>query len=57
MPPSAQVHSQKFDFEHFINHVFTKFIDVLIKEMIDAFLQSKFWSFLTFLTLENFHRV
>ena len=57
MPPSAQVHSQKFDFEHFINHVFTKFIDELIKEMIDAFLQSKFWSFLTFLTLENFHRV
>ena len=44
MLPSAQVHSQKFDFEHFINHVFTKLIDALIKEMIDAFSQLKFWS-------------
>ena len=44
MPPSAQVCSQEFNFEHFFNHVFTKFIDAFIKEMIDAFLQLKFWS-------------
>ena len=44
MPPSAQVCSQEFDFEHFVDHLFTKFIDVFVKEMIDAFLQLKFWS-------------
>ena len=42
MPPSAQVRSQKFDFKHFIDHVFTKFIDTFVKEMIDAFSQLKF---------------
>ena len=42
--PSAQVRSQEFDFEHFIDHVFTKFIDVFVKEMIDAFSQLKFCS-------------
>ena len=44
MPPSAQVRSQEFDFKHFIDHVFTKFIDAFVKEMIDAFSQLKFWS-------------
>ena len=44
MPPSAQVCCQEFDFKHFISYVFTKFIDAFIKEMIDAFLQLKFWS-------------
>ena len=44
MPPSAQVHSQEFGFKHFINYVFTKFIDAFVKEMIDAFSQLKFWS-------------
>ena len=44
MPPSAQVCSQEFDFKHFIDHVFTKFIDAFVKEMIDAFSQLKFWS-------------
>ena len=44
MPPSAQVHSQEFDFKHFIDHVFTKYIDALVKEMIDAFSQLKFLS-------------
>ena len=44
MPPSAQVCSQEFGFEHFIDLVFTKFIDALVKEMTDAFLQLKFWS-------------
>ena len=44
MPPSAQVRSQEFDFRHFINRVFTKFIDALIKEMTDVFSQLKFWS-------------
>ena len=44
MPPSAQVCSHEFDFKHFIDHVFTKFIDVFVKEMIDAFSQLKFWS-------------
>ena len=38
------VHSQEFDFEHFIDHVFTKFIDAFVKEMIDAFSQLKFVS-------------
>ena len=42
MPPFAQVHSQEFDFEHFINHVFTRFIDIFLKEMIDAFSHLKF---------------
>ena len=41
MPPSAQVRSQEFDFEQFIDHVFTKFIDAFVKEMIDIFLQLK----------------
>ena len=27
-----------------MDHVFTKFIDAFVKEMIDAFLQLKFWS-------------
>ena len=44
MPPSAPVRSQEFDFEHFIDHVFTKFIDAFVKEMIDVFSQLKFWS-------------
>ena len=44
MPPSAQARSQEFGFKHFINYVFTKFIDAFVKEMIDAFLQLKFWS-------------
>ena len=44
MPPSAQVRSQEFGFKHFINYVFTKFIDAFVKEMIDAFSQLKFWS-------------
>ena len=44
MPPSAQVRSQEFDFEHFIDHVFTKFIDAFVKEMIDTFSQIKYWS-------------
>ena len=59
MSPSAQVCSQEFNFEHFINHVFTKFIDAFVKEMIDAFLQLKFWSvfLFLFLTLESIHRV
>ena len=45
MRPSAQVRTQEFDFEHFIDHVFTKYIDAFIKEIIDAFLQLKFWCF------------
>ena len=32
IPPSAWVRSQEFDFEHFINDAFTKFIDVFLKE-------------------------
>ena len=44
MPPSAQVWSQEFDFKHFIDHAFTKFIDAFVKEMIDAFSQLRFWS-------------
>ena len=44
MLPSAQIRTQEFDFKHFIDHVFTKFTDALVKEMIDAFLQLKFWS-------------
>ena len=44
MPPSSQVHSQKFDFEHFIDHAFTKFVDAFVKEMFDAFSKLKFWS-------------
>ena len=44
MPPFAQVRSQEFDFEHFIDHVFTKFVDSFVKEMIDAFSELKFWS-------------
>ena len=55
--PSAQVRSQEFDFEHFIDHVFTKFIGAFIQEMISAFLQLKFWSVFDILTLENFCRV
>ena len=43
MPP-VQVHSQEFDFKHFIDHVFTKFVDAFLKEMIDAFLQLRFSS-------------
>ena len=42
--PSAHVHSQEFDFEDFIDHVFTKFTDAFVKEMIDTFSQLKFWS-------------
>ena len=41
MPPSAQVRSQEFDFEHFIDYIFTKFIDAFVKEMIHAFSQLK----------------
>ena len=44
MSPSAQVRSQEFDFEHFIDHVLTKCIDAFVKKMIDAFSQLKFWS-------------
>ena len=44
LPLSAQVRSQEFDFEDFIDHVFTKFIDAFIKEMTGAFLQLNFWS-------------
>ena len=43
MSPSAQVHSQEFDFEYFINNVF-KIFDAFVKEMTDEFLQLKFWS-------------
>ena len=57
MPPSAQVRCQEFDFEHFIDHVFKKFIAAFVKEMIDAFLQLKYWSVFDTLTLENFRRV
>ena len=39
LSPSAQVRSQEFDFKHFINYVFTKFIDAFVKKRIDAFLQ------------------
>ena len=56
MPP-AQVRSQEFDFKHFIDHVFAKFIDAFVKEIIDAFSQLKFWSVFDILTLENFRRV
>ena len=56
-PPSIQVCSQEFDFKHFFDHVFTKFIDAFIKERIDAFLQLKFWFVFDILTLENFRRV
>ena len=52
MAPSAQVHSQEFDFKHFIDHVFTKVIDAFAKEMIDAFLELKLWS-----VFDNFRRV
>ena len=44
IPPSPQVRSQEFEVKHFIDDVFTKFIDTFIKEMIDAFPQLKFWS-------------
>ena len=44
MPPSAHICSHEFDFKHFTDHVFIKFIDSFIKDMIDAFLQLKFWS-------------
>ena len=44
MPPFAQVRSQEFDFEHFINRVFTRFIDIFLKEMIAAFSHLKFQS-------------
>ena len=44
LPLSAQVRSQEFDFEDFIDHVFTKFIGAFVKEMIGAFLQLNFWS-------------
>ena len=57
MPPSAQVHSQEFNFKHFITHVFTKFIDAFVKEMIYVFSQLKSWSVFDILTLENFRRV
>ena len=43
MPPSAQVRYQKLDFEHIIDHVFTKFIDAFVKGMIDAFSLSIWW--------------
>ena len=56
-PSSVQVCSQEFDFKHFIDHVFTKFINAFVKEMIDAFLQIKFWFVFDILTLENFRRV
>ena len=42
MAPSAQICSQEFDFKHFIDHVFTKFMDSFVKERIDVFLQLKF---------------
>ena len=32
MPPSAQVCFQEFDFKHFIDHVFTKFIAAFVKK-------------------------
>ena len=57
MPSSAQVRSQEFNFQHFIDHVFTKFIDAFVKEMIDTFSQLKYWSVFDILTLENFRRV
>ena len=44
MSPFARVRSQEFNFEHFIDHVFTKFTDAFVKEIIDAFSQLKFWS-------------
>ena len=44
MPPSAQICSRYFDFKHFINYVFTKFMDAFVKELINAFLLLEFWS-------------
>ena len=44
MPPSAQIRSQESDFQHFIDHVFTKFINAFVNKMIDTFSQLKFWS-------------
>ena len=34
MPPSTWVRSQEFNFEHFTNHVFTKFIDAFVKKWL-----------------------
>ena len=44
MPPSAQICSRYFDFKHFFNHVFTKFMDAFVKELINAFSLLEFWS-------------
>ena len=44
LPPSARLGSQEFDFNYFINHVFTKFIHAFVKEITDTFSQLKFWS-------------
>ena len=44
MSPSPQVRSQEFNFKHFMDYAFTKFIDAFVKEMIDAFSPLKFWS-------------
>ena len=44
MPPSAQICSRYFDFKHFINYVFTKFMDSFVKELINAFSLLEFWS-------------
>ena len=56
IPPSAWVRSQEFDLQHFIYDVFTKFIDVFLKEMMH-FHNVNSSLFLTFLILENFWRV
>ena len=53
IPPCAWVRSQEFDFEHFIYNVFTKFIDMFLKEIM-PFHNVNSSLFLTFLILENF---
>ena len=37
MSPSAQVRFQEFDFKHFIDHVFTKFIAAFVKKWLMHF--------------------
>ena len=44
MLPFAQICSREFDFKHFIDHVFTKFMDAFVKELINAFSLLEFWS-------------
>ena len=56
IPPSAWVRSQEFDLQHFIYDVFTKFIDVFLKEMMH-FHNVNSSLFLTFWILGNFWRM